>query len=145
MSETRSENRFRPAVTVDVVLLSSRRSVLLVKRKCEPFKGRWALPGGFLEKMETLAAAAARELEEETGLAGIELHQLRAFDDPDRDPRGRTISIAFLGIPNVEAPPQAGSDAADCRWVPLDHLPPMAFDHDCIVACAVETVASEQA
>ncbi len=127
----------RPAVTVDIVVLSRNGRVLLIKRKGEPFRGGWALPGGFVDIDETLADAAARELEEETGIAGVDMRQLHAFDDPDRDPRGRTISIAFLA--KVEAPPEptAKSDAAEARWTAVDQLPPMAFDHDAIIALAL--------
>jgi len=128
----------RPAVTVDIVLLSRNGRVLLIKRKAEPFKGRWALPGGFVNIDERLADAAARELEEETGITGVDLRQLHAFDDPARDPRGRTISIAFLAKVDEPRTPTAKSDAADARWTPVDQLPPMAFDHDRVVALALQ-------
>ncbi len=128
----------RPAVTVDIVVLAGNEAVLLVERKAEPFNGWWALPGGFVDIDETLADAAARELEEETGLAGVAMRQLRAFDDPDRDPRGRTIAIAFLATVAGRPEPRAGSDAALACWHSLDRLPRMAFDHDRIIAFALE-------
>ena len=134
----------RPAVTVDVVAISCGRDVLLVKRRADPFKGRWALPGGFIDIDETLADAAARELEEETGITGLQMRQLRAFDRPDRDPRGRTIAVAFLALLEDRPELRAGDDAAEARWAPLDQLPPLAFDHDVIVACARETASRDQ-
>ena len=134
----------RPAVTVDVVAISRGCQVLLVRRKADPFKGRWALPGGFIDMDETLADAAARELEEETGITGLQMRQLRAFDRPDRDPRGRTIAVAFLALLEDQPEPRAGDDAAEARWLPLDQLPPLAFDHDVIVACARETASLDQ-
>ena len=90
----------RPALTVDIVLFHRSGvdiEVLLIKRAREPFKGRWAFPGGFVDKDESLEAAAARELREETGLHGIKLEQLAAFGDPGRDPRGHTVSVVFYG------------------------------------------------
>ncbi len=126
----------RPMVTVDAVILSLRegkRHVLLIRRARPPFLGAWALPGGFVEIDEPLEEAVARELAEETGLTGLELRQLHTFGDPGRDPRGRSISVAYWG----EAPPDAtvagGDDAAEAGWFPLDALPALAFDHDKIV------------
>ncbi len=122
----------RPALTVDCVLVTreTRPRVLLIQRKHEPFAGCWALPGGFVDEHETLADAALRELKEETGLVIRELEQLYTAGDPGRDPRGWTVSVAFLA--RVEAKKlkaKAGDDAAAVKWVPLDTLPPMAFDH----------------
>ena len=144
MAETYSYRFPRPAVAVDIVLLSREGGVLLIKRKADPFKGRWALPGGFMEIDETLADAAARELEEETGITGVEMRQLRAFDEPGRDPRGRTISIVFTGTVNGRPEPKPGDDAAEARWHELDSLPPTAFDHDEIIACALADAARPQ-
>jgi 8-oxo-dGTP diphosphatase len=129
----------RPAVTVDIVVVSRERRprVLLVRRKHDPFAGRWAIPGGFVDEGEALEAAARRELREETGLQVDELQQVRAFGDPDRDPRGWTISVAFLARVAAGAmQAQAADDAAEVAWHPLDDLPPLAFDHADILAAA---------
>lgn len=128
----------RPAVTVDLVLFTMQAddlAVLLVKRKGAPYRGAWALPGGFVEKDESLEAAAARELEEETGVRGVSLEQLGAFGDPGRDPRGHTITVAYVTfVVAAFHPVKAGDDAADVAWVPLANLAPgagrkVAFDH----------------
>lgn len=124
--------------TVDAVVFGiedGRLVVLLIRRgrEKEPFYGHWALPGGFIKMDETLEEAVHRELEEETGL-NLYLEQLRTFGDPGRDPRGRVISTAFLAL----VPPTAvkGADDADeAKWFPVDELPPLAFDHDKILAC----------
>lgn len=136
--------RFDPvAVTVDIVLLTIRDgqlSVLLIERGGFPYRGAWALPGGFIEPDEDADRAAARELSEETGLATFpgHLEQLRTYAAPDRDPRMRVVSIAYLGfMPNLPAP-TAGSDAASVRWWAVDDLPDLAFDHATIVADGVE-------
>jgi 8-oxo-dGTP diphosphatase len=138
----------RPMVTVDAVVFSEsagRREVLLIERARDPFAGSWALPGGFVDIDEALDTAAHRELEEETGLRGIALAQVHAFGDPDRDPRGRSISIAFAGITDRHAQKAAGADdAADARWFPLDELPPLAFDHADILAYAVARMFPEK-
>ena len=131
----------RPAVTVDIAAVSRDRRILLIRRKAEPFKDRWALPGGFINIDETLQNAAARELAEETGIRGLDLRQLRAFDKPDRDPRGRTIAVAFLAEVNDPPSPTAGDDAAESAWFPMDRLPPLAFDHEDIVAHARRALA----
>jgi len=126
----------RPSVTVDIVILTQEPSprVLLIRRKHEPFAGAWALPGGFVDPGEPLAAAAKRELYEETGLEGIDLEQLAAFGDPNRDPRGWTISIAFLARVDAGARAVAADDAAAVGWHRLDKLPKkLAFDHDKIL------------
>ena len=136
-----TEEAFKqPAVTTDVVLIdkgSDPPEVLLVKRAHPPFAGCWALPGGFLEIDEGLMAGAARELAEETGLRGIELQQLGAFGKPDRDPRGRTISIAYFGVMSRRAAPTAGSDASAACWHRIDQLPALAFDHAEIINVAL--------
>jgi 8-oxo-dGTP diphosphatase len=121
----------RASVTVDVVVATKERAprVLLIRRKHEPFRGHWALPGGFIDMEETLEASARRELLEETGLAPRRLVQLGTYGDPGRDPRGRTISVVFLARVTAAAGEQAGDDAADARWFPLARLPRLAFDH----------------
>jgi 8-oxo-dGTP diphosphatase len=120
------------SVTVDVVIFTLQDDdlqVLLVKRKIAPYRGRWAIPGGFVGLDEPLEAAARRELEEETGVHDVYLEQLYTFGDPRRDPRGRVITVAYFAL--VPAPPalRAGSDAAATRWWSMGDLPSLAFDH----------------
>jgi 8-oxo-dGTP diphosphatase len=130
----------RPAVTVDMCLFTMRAgdlAVLLIKRKGHPFRSHWALPGGFVDKNESLEKAAARELVEETGLTGVRMEQLAAFGDPGRDPRGHTVSVVFFTFVHAEAAPvRAGDDAADAGWHGLRALPRLAFDHGKIIALA---------
>lgn len=123
----------RPSLTVDmVVVCPSAQSLLLIKRGGEPFKGHWALPGGHIEEGESADQAAARELAEEAGITGVKLQQMGTYTEPNRDPRGWTATIAYLGI--VEQPvARAGDDAAEAKWFPIDQLPPLAFDHRRIV------------
>lgn len=133
----------KPSVTVDVVLftfIEGELRVLLIRRTREPFRGRWALPGGFVEENERLEDAAARELFEETGLKGIYLEQLYTFGDPGRDPRGWTISVAYFAIVSADLTRQvhAGDDAGDAGWFDVYALPPLAFDHDRIVRYALQ-------
>jgi 8-oxo-dGTP diphosphatase len=139
----------RPMVTADAVVFSrggDEMRVLLIQRKCDPYIGRWALPGGFVEMDEDLPDAAARELREETGLTGVHLEQLRAFGAPGRDPRGRCITIAYIGVIDGGRPTvEAADDAADVRWFDLAGLPAMAFDHDEIVRHAVRALAGKPA
>lgn len=126
----------RPAVSVDIILSSGtekERKLLLVKRKNEPFKGMWALPGGFVNMDEDLHEAAARELYEETGLKVSKLQQFRSYGKPGRDPRFRTISIIFFCHLEEEQIPEAGDDAADAGWFKTDSLPPLGFDHSHII------------
>ncbi|MFN2443713.1 MAG: NUDIX domain-containing protein [Thermoanaerobaculia bacterium] len=131
----------RPAVTADIALFrhaGEAWEILLVQRARDPFKGSWALPGGFVDEMEPIEAAAARELKEECGIEGIELWQFRAFGDPHRDPRGHTISIGFMGVARKPLNERAADDTASVRWFPIKALPELAFDHSEIVAAAVE-------
>ena len=123
----------RPSVTVDAILISQQKSVLLIQRGGEPFKDKWALPGGFIELDESLETACERELEEETGLKVKQLTQFKAYGAVDRDPRGRTISVIFYSFQDEETIPIAGDDAANARWFPLNHLPELAFDHQQIL------------
>src|SRR6266511_2327357 len=135
------------AVTVDVAILTVRQgqlSVLLVRRGTHPYRGRWALPGGFVAAQENLDAAAARELAEETGV-GVPAHleQLQCYGNPRRDPRMRVISVAYLALIPDPNRPVAGTDAAEARFWPVDDIradngPALAFDHDQILADAVE-------
>ncbi len=130
----------RPCVTVDAAIFTAPRpghprEVLLIRRGNEPFKGRWALPGGFVEEDEDLAPAAARELEEETGLSGVSLSQFRTYGTPGRDPRHRTISVVYTGEIAEKPAAIAGSDdAAEARFFDAARPPaPLAFDHDTIL------------
>jgi 8-oxo-dGTP diphosphatase len=130
----------RPAMTVDLACFAETAGgtqVLLIRRRRDPFAGRWALPGGFVDEFEPLEAAAARELEEETGLTGVSLDQFRAYGDPGRDPRGHTVTIVFIGRLTAPAEIAGADDAEDAAWFPVDQLPPLAFDHDRIVPEAV--------
>jgi len=113
--------------------------LLLVNRRYEPFKGKWALPGGFVDLDEELEDAVARELAEETGLTGVKLEQMHAFGKCDRDPRGRVITITFIGIaPSKQQKIQAGDDAAKARWFDIEKLPrDFAFDHNESVKIAI--------
>ena len=130
----------RPALTADLVVLtaSSPREVLLIQRKKEPFAKKWALPGGFVEQGETLAEAARRELLEETGVELQEIEQLLANADPGRDPRGWTVTVAYLAIVNKqELKPRAGDDAKAVKWFKVNKLPKLAFDHAMILQRAL--------
>jgi 8-oxo-dGTP diphosphatase len=132
----------RPAVTTDCVIFGitrdGERRVLLVQRGNEPFRGMWAFPGGFLNMDETLEQCARRELKEETGLdTPIRFEELKSFSTVDRDPRGRTISVAFVAeVPLSEV--KGGDDAAEARWFPLDEIPQLAFDHGEMLQVALE-------
>ena len=123
----------RPAITVDIIVLRNSTEILLIQRLNEPFKDGWALPGGFVDMDETLENAAVRELEEETGLHGIDLKQFKAYSDINRDPRGRTISVVFSGISNQEYNAVAGDDAKNVQWFDINDLPELAFDHEMII------------
>jgi 8-oxo-dGTP diphosphatase len=131
----------RPAVAVDIAVFAWREGgveVLLIQRAREPFAGQWALPGGFVDMEETCGEAAARELQEEAGLSNLIWHELRVFDTPRRDPRGRTISVAYLAIMAAGRPDLArsGDDAAAAEWFEVRSLPPLAFDHVDVVQAA---------
>ena len=131
------------AVTVDLVLLTIRQRalhVLLIRRGIEPFRGRWALPGGFVHDDEDLDSAAARELREETGVDPSAGHfeQLATYGTPGRDPRGRVVTVAYLALlPDLPAP-VAGSDAAGAEWRSFEEATDLAFDHDRILADGLE-------
>ncbi len=138
-------------VTVDVVALTEvggELRLLVVRRGKPPFQGRWALPGGYLEVDEDLAAGASRELHEETGIAvhGDELHQIGAYGEPGRDPRNRTISVAFLIELDHEIDAEGRDDAAEAEWRAVEDLldaDDLAFDHATIVRDALELSQGE--
>lgn len=129
-----------PAVTTDVVaftMIRDRLQVLLIQRARPPYQGAWALPGGFINPDETLTECARRELEEETGIAGVFMEQLHTFSDPDRDPRERVITTAYYAlVPPSRQHVRGASDAIEARWFDLEGLPPLAFDHADIVRTA---------
>jgi 8-oxo-dGTP diphosphatase len=130
-----------PAITTDVIIFALRESglyVLLVRRKHPPFAGRWAIPGGFVGQDESLEAAARRELKEETGVRDLYLEQLYTFGDPKRDPRGRVITVAYLALIPAPLAAQAGRDAREARWWPVDKLPALAFDHAQVLKYALQ-------
>ena len=136
-----------PAVTTDVVVFTIRDEhleVLLVKRAADPYKDYWALPGGFVDIDEDLPDCAKRELEEETGAAGVYLEQLYTFGRPGRDPRERVISVAYYAlVPAERLQIRAASDAKAVGWFALTDLPALAFDHDGIIALAHKRLASK--
>ena len=138
----------RPALTVDIVLFhrrGDRFEVLLIKRSREPFKGRWAFPGGFVDENESLEDAAARELKEETGLTGIRLKQIGAYGDPGRDPRGHTVSVVFASLLDERAPVKAADDALDAAWHSALAPPTLAFDHEKILSAATKRIQADPA
>lgn len=127
-------------VTVDAVVFKNTtraREILLIKRRNEPFKDRWALPGGFVDEGEDLEAAAIRELEEETSVKITYADQLKAFGKPGRDPRHHTVSVAFMAYVPDNTVAVAADDAKEIGWFALDDLPELAFDHAEIIAFAL--------
>ncbi|MFC7455932.1 NUDIX domain-containing protein [Brachybacterium sp. GCM10030267] len=132
-------------VAVDLIVLTlrgGRLNVLLVRREDEPFRDAWALPGGFVQLDEDLEDAAYRVLADEASLGDFTVHleQVRTFGAPDRDPRGRVVSVAFMALGADLPDPQRGEDVADARWWPVDDLAAidLAFDHDVVLDSAVE-------
>ena len=121
----------RPAVTADCVVITTEAEprVLLIERGNAPYKGHWAFPGGFLNMDETTEQCAIRELEEETGLKISEVQQVGAYSKVDRDPRGRTITVAYLAIIRKPTEVKGQDDAAIAKWWKINSLPPLAFDH----------------
>ena len=129
----------RPAVTADCVVITKEAEpkVLLIQRGADPYKGCWAFPGGFMNMDETTEQCAIRELEEETGLKVTTIQQIGAYSKVDRDPRGRTITVAYLAIIDKPAQVTGQDDAAKAEWFPLSALPELAFDHADIMADAI--------
>lgn len=153
MSETQTETqklRFsyeypRPAVTVDIILFvfqEDQLRVLLIRRANDPFKGKWALPGGFIGEHEDLYDAALRELKEETNVSNVYLEQLYTVGKPDRDPRTRVITVAYFALLSAEEVAQqevhGATDAGEARWWDIYSLPELAFDHQQILDYALQ-------
>ena len=130
----------RPAVTADCIVITKEAEpkVLLIERGEEPFKGCWAFPGGFMNMDETTEQCAIRELEEETNLKVSEVHEIGAYSKVDRDPRGRTVTVAYLAIVAAPMAVNGQDDAAKAEWWPLSALPELAFDHDEIMRDAIK-------
>ena len=137
----------RAALTVDCVVFGfdeGELKVLLIERGLEPFKGRWALPGGFVRVDETLDEAARRELEEEAGLRDVFLEQLYTFGAVARDPRERVVSVGYYAlVPLAAHETKAATDAADARWFALSKVPKLAFDHAGILATGLARLKSK--
>ena len=129
----------RPAVTADCIVITreAEPKVLLIQRGDEPFKGGWAFPGGFMNMDETTEQCAIRELEEETGLRLSKIQQIGAYSKVDRDPRGRTVTVAYLAVIDAPVAVTGQDDAAKAEWWPLSSLPILAFDHDEIISDAI--------
>jgi 8-oxo-dGTP diphosphatase len=142
MKESSIHNYAKPSVTVDMVVFSvieNKLKVLLVKRDLAPFKGKWAIPGGFVRVDENLENAAKRELEEETGVKDVYLEQLYTFGDVHRDPRGRVITVTYIALINSEnIKLKAATDTSEAQWFNVNELPELAFDHDKIVSYAIK-------
>ena len=130
----------RPAVTADCIVITKETEpkVLLIERGDEPFKGCWAFPGGFMDMDETTEQCAIRELEEETGLKVCKVYQIGAYSKVDRDPRGRTVTVAYLAIVDAPMAVSGQDDAAKALWFPLTALPELAFDHTDIMQDAIK-------
>ena len=142
-----SNHQHEIQLTVDIVVFTvaeQKLKVLLIQRGIQPFKGQYALPGGFVLANETLDSAAFRELSEETGTEDVYLEQLYTFGDPKRDPRGRVVTVAYYAlVPAAKSPLMAGTDAASAEWFPVEALPALAFDHGRIIEYAVNRLRNK--
>ena len=129
----------RPAVTADCIVITREEEpkVLLIQRANDPYKGCWAFPGGFMDMDETTEQCAIRELKEETGLDVSDIKQIGCYSKVDRDPRGRTITVAYLAIIDEPVEVTGLDDAAKAEWFPLSALPQLAFDHEEILSDAM--------
>ena len=136
----------RPALTADCVVITKETDakVLLIERGDDPYKGCWAFPGGFMNMDETTEQCAIRELEEETGLYVNNVVQIGAYSKVDRDPRGRTVTVAYLAILDRPLAVIGQDDAAKAEWWPLSNLPELAFDHDKIMQDAIRIYTQMQ-
>ena len=131
-----------PAVTMDSIVFGfdgTSLKVLLIERGGEPHKGKWAFPGGFLNMDEPCKEGALRELEEETGLTGVHLRQFHTFSQPLRDPRERIITVSYYAVTALQDV-CAGDDAAHAQWFALNEIPPLAFDHNCMLEIAIKSL-----
>ena len=130
----------RPAVTADCIVITGEAEpkVLLIQRGNQPFKGGWAFPGGFMNMDETTEQCAIRELEEETGLKVSKVNQIGAYSKVERDPRGRTVTVAYLAIVDAPIAVNGQDDASKAQWFPLSALPELAFDHADIMQDAIK-------
>jgi len=136
----------RPALTADVLIFNEQADeILLIMRNNPPFSGYWALPGGFVGIDEDIEIAAKRELKEETSLEIAGLFQFRCYGKPGRDPRGRTVTVVYIGYTSKKsAVIKADSDASDVRWFRTDQLPRLAFDHRGIITDALQFVHGDK-
>lgn len=140
-----NENKYcykypHPAVTTDCVIFGfdgTKLKVLLIERGIEPYKGRWAFPGGFINMDESCEEGALRELKEETGLSTAYIEQFHTFSDPHRDSRERVITVAYYALVRIQDV-KGGDDAAQAAWFSLDEVPQLAFDHDRILREALK-------
>ncbi len=138
----------RPALTVDCIVFGldaqQELKVMLIQRDIPPFQGQWAIPGGFVRIEETLEAAALRELQEETGIHDVFLEQLYSFGELERDPRDRTVTVAYFALINLaEQEIKATNDAREANWFALSEIPQLAFDHDKIMQTAIARLRSK--
>ena len=134
-----------PSVTTDCVIFGfdgTKLRVLLVERGIEPYKGRWAFPGGFLKMDESAETGALRELQEETGLKGAYIKQFHTFSDPNRDPRERVLTVAYYALVRMQEV-KGGDDAAKAEWFAQDEVPSLAFDHDLILRVALKELRKQ--